>query len=41
MVAKATQRSFELVTADLASRHGATVVGLDVCENDAGMVMPT
>ncbi|QCD83323.1 hypothetical protein DEO72_LG2g3667 [Vigna unguiculata] len=31
--AKATQQSFELVTADLVSRHGATVVGLDVCEN--------
>ena len=37
--AKATQQSFELVTADLVSRHGATVVGLDVCENGAGMVL--
>ncbi|QCD89270.1 hypothetical protein DEO72_LG4g214 [Vigna unguiculata] len=33
MVAKATQRSFELVTADLASRPGAAMVGLNVCEN--------
>ena len=34
------QRSFELDTADLASRPGAAMVGLNVCENGAGLMMP-
>jgi len=40
MVAKATQLSFELVTANLASRPGAAMVGPNVCENGAGLMMP-
>jgi len=40
MVAKATQQRFEMVTADLTSRPGAAMVGLNVCENGAGLMMP-